>query len=299
MYLDYFKLKEYPFGQTPNINFYYNLPSHQEALNILLVSLRMREGIIKITGDTGAGKTLLCHLLLEKLDDSYHPIYLPNPHLSYDDLLESIATELELDDIYEAKKHQLYKMIQSKLIEMTEAGKHVVLIFDEAQALSNDTLESIRILSNLETTEKKLMQIVLVGGLELDEKFNGDTLRHFKQRVSFTYRIAPVSKENMKDYIMHRLTIASGEEDNNIHITPSANHLLFKKTKGSPRLINILCHKALMFAYGRGDKVITYSAIKSAANDTDSVEFISKPWFLISGAVISAIAFLLLYTIYS
>jgi len=298
MYLDYFKIKEYPFCQTPNINFYYDLPSHQEALNVLLVSLRMQEGIIKITGDTGAGKTLLCHLLLEKLDGTYYPIYLPNPHLTYDDLLECIATELDIKNIYQAKKHQLYKTIQKKLIGLNKEGKHVILIFDEAQALSDETLESIRILSNLETKEKKLIQIVLVGGLELDKKFDGDTLRHFKQRISFTHRLAPIGKENVRRYIMHRLSIASFKNTGSISITPSANHLLYKITKGSPRLINILCHKALMFAYGRGDKNITYSAIKSAAHDTDSVDFISKPWFLVSGAVVSIIVFLLIYTIY-
>lgn len=273
MYLDYFKLKEYPFSQALNTNFYYQLQSHQEALDILLVSLRMKDGIIKITGEPGSGKTFLCKLVLEKLGSEFHPIYLPNPYLSYDELMQTISDELNISDVDVNHNIKLSKAIYNRLLEIQEAGKHVVLIFDEAQALSKENLEYIRILSNMENGKTKCLQIVLMGGLELDEKLRDEQFNHLNQRITFSYRLMPIEKEDINGYIQHRLTKAALDEKSfkDVVVTPQASKLLYHSTGGSPRLINTLCHKALMLAYSKGDNKITYRAVSSAINDTHSI----------------------------
>lgn len=270
MYLDYYKMKEYPFSMTPNVDYYFELPSHKEALNVLLLSLHMKDGIIKVTGETGTGKTLICNLLLKKLDSSYFTIYLPNPYLSHDELMVTLCDELKITYDNNANQNQLYKAIYNRLLEIVNSGKHVVVIFDEAQALSGDMLESIRIISNMETNNRKLLQIVLIGGNELDKKIKSDSMRHLQQRITFSYSLAKMQKESISDYITHRLE-KSSKGPSQITITPSAVQMLYRNTKGSPRLINTLCHKALLAAYGKGERVITHQFIKFAIDDTEMV----------------------------
>jgi MSHA biogenesis protein MshM len=273
MYLEYFKLKELPFALTPNTHFFCELAGHQEALNILLLSLKSGEGFIKITGEVGTGKTLLCRLLLESLDDEFVTAYLPNPDLTPEGLREAFALELGVREPLPASQHVLLYLITQKLSKLHEAGKQVILLIDEAQVLSAETLEAIRLLTNLETQTSKLLQVVLFGQPELDHRLNQPNLRQLKQRIGFTYRLPTLTRKDLNAYLCHRLATA-GYTYGSL-FTRAACNLLFRKTQGIPRLINILCHKAMMTAYGRGAIKIDYSAMRAAIRDTESVISVS------------------------
>lgn len=292
MYLEHFKLKQYPFVITPNVDFYCELPTHQEALNILLVSIEMHDGIIKITGEPGSGKTLLCQILLNRLNKEYTAISLPNPYLSHDDIIETILYELGLEDKKDMSKVQQHKEMEKLLLNLVKENKKVILLFDEAQGLSEETLESLRIISNLEHNSKKLLQMVLLGGSELNERLNQPKLRHFKQRISFSYELKAIEKNSIKDYVMHRLSKAATNKTQ-IELTKSAHDLLYNASKGSPRMINIICHKALMAAYGKGESHINFDSVKNAIDDTTSIamKLKSKSKPLITGIVAAIITF--------
>jgi len=279
MYLEYFNLKEYPFNQSLNLECYYNLSSHQEALNVLLVSLKINDGIIKITGAPGTGKTLLCRILLDKLGDDYIPIYLPNPYLSYNELLQTVADEVGITLENGADNAALSKAIFQKCNKIKSSGKRIILIFDEAQGLSNENLESIRILSNLENGRGRLVQIVLIGGLELDRKLTAVASDHFNQRITFSYTLLPMRESDVKGYVMHRLTQVSNapNKKHNITITPRASRLIHKSTKGLPRLVNLICHKSLMLVYSYGESQITPKTVSKAIKDTTIIKR-SKKW---------------------
>lgn len=267
MYLEYFKFNELPFGLTPNVGFFCQLKGHQEALNVLLFSLRSGEGFIKIIGEVGLGKTLLCRKLLNSLGDDYVTAYIPNPDLNSLDLRKAIARELGIDFSGSQDQHELLSLLNAKLLELHHVGKRIVVVIDEAQALPLDSLEAVRLLTNLETEKTKLLQVVLFGQPELDRHLNTPNLRQLKQRITFSYYLPLLSAEDMDTYLFHRLAIAG-------HTTGSlfskrARKLLYKASKGVPRVINIVCHKALLLAYGCGEPQVTPKMIKYAIRDTD------------------------------
>ena len=208
MYLGHFKLKELPFSLTPNTNFYCELPTYQEALNVLLLGLKQGEGFIKITGEVGTGKTLLCRLLLNALDASFMTAYIPNPDQNADSLRLSLAHELGLDADPKVPPYALLNMITQRLLALHQANIQTVLIIDESQSLPDDCLEAIRLLTNLETEEKKLLQVVLFGQPELDVKLNQHALRQLKQRITFSYRLKALNKHELENYLYHRLAKA-------------------------------------------------------------------------------------------
>ncbi|MBT7410113.1 MAG: AAA family ATPase [Methylococcales bacterium] len=291
MYLDYFNFSELPFTLTPNTNYFYKFTSHQQAFNVLSIALKHGEGFIKVTGEVGTGKTLLCRKLLNTLDKNTVTIYIPNPSLTPTGLHIAVAEELGVIDEENTGQHHLLKLINEKLIEINKKNKKVVLLLDEAQSLPEDSLETLRLLTNLETETSKLLHVVLFGQPELDKRLNLNSLRQLKQRITFSYHLRSLDKQGLEGYISHRLQIAGY---NGLPLfNKGALKATFKLSGGIPRLVNILCHKALLSAYGHGDKVITGHHIKIAAQDTDYLKDgdSSNPFMMtILGLGMSAVA---------
>ncbi len=267
MYQQHFGLTEKPFNLTPDTQFFCQLPPHQEALNVLLLALNNGEGFIKITGDVGTGKTLLCRKLLNELDDRYQTAYLPNPHLTPSGLRKAIADEFSIAYAQNINQQQILQLLNQSLIQISNHGQQAVLIIDEAQAMSLETLEALRLLTNLETEKQKLLQIVLFAQPELDELLKHKSIRQLKQRITFSYQLRPLNYTELVSYINHRLTIAKCTQVN--IFSRSALKALHYYSRGIPRLINILAHKSMLVAYGRGQHNITKSYILMSALDTE------------------------------
>lgn len=266
MYLQHFALKEPPFGLTPDTQFFYDLPSHREALNILLFALQNGEGFIKITGQVGTGKTMLCRKLLNELQAPFVTAYIPNPHLSAEGLRLAIADEIGIKCSRNSNQTRLLKQLNDYLIKSAGQGKKTVLIIDEAQAMSVETLEALRLLTNLETEKQKLLQIVLFGQSELNELLQQKSIRQLKQRITFSYKLRPLTSREVSRYIAHRVNIAGS---NTICFSQTACKALHYYSHGIPRLLNILAHKAMLAAYGKGHQKITLLHVQSAAMDSE------------------------------
>lgn len=266
MYQDYFGLTEAPFSITPDTSYFYAHGHYSEALNTLLVALRAGEGFIKVTGEVGTGKTLLCRKLLNTIEERFATAYIPNPMLTPYGLQSAVADELGLDMSRHYGHHQLLKMITTRLLELTAEGKNVVLCIDEAQAMPVETMEALRLLTNLETEKQKLLQVILFGQPELDQRLNEENVRQLKQRITFSYTLQPIDREGMELYLIHRLGVA-GYKGNNV-FEVNAMSSLFKASRGIPRLINILSHKSMMSAYGEGTKYVGNNNMRAAIKDT-------------------------------
>jgi MSHA biogenesis protein MshM len=269
MYLEHFGIKEYPFTLTPNVHFYCNLPSYQAGLNVLLFSLASGEGFIKIVGEVGSGKTLLCRKLLNTLSNEYVTAYIPNPDLTPSGLRKSIARELGVEAPFNVDQARLLGLLGEKLLKLREEGKKVVLIVDEAQALSDESLEAIRLLTNLETESEKLIQIVLFGQPELDERLRKNKFRQLNQRIIFSHRLGPLTRKDFDDYICHRLSI-SGYTRGSI-FNKKASNMLYYASRGIPRVVNILSHKAMLVAYGKNEKRVNHKALLKAIADSKDI----------------------------
>lgn len=267
MYQSYYGLNEKPFSLTPDTQFYFASLSHREALNVLLVAIAAGDGFIKITGEVGTGKTLLCRQLLHQLQDPYYSLYIPNPCLDYQALLQALVDELEISERLQGENY--LKCINDRLLELANQGKTVVLVLDEAQAMPEASLEAIRLLSNLETEKHKLIQIVLFGQPELDVLLSRSSIRQLKQRIMHSYQLQPLSTANLKFYLHQRLRQA-GYFGPPLFDT-SALQQLYRASQGVPRLVNILANKALMLAYGSGDFYIKRGHIRQAIADTPQV----------------------------
>jgi len=270
MYHQHFGLRQTPFSLTPDTGYFYNYASHREALNTLLVAIKTGEGFIKVTGEVGTGKTLLCRKLLNQLDDSIYTAYIPSPMLTPHELHEELAEELEINFDQSVKPHQLLKMIYSRLGGLRSQGQQIVLLIDEAQAMPLRTLEALRLLTNFETEKFKLLQIVLMGQPELNERLDRASIRQLKQRITFSYELSPLDKNNVEGYISHRLNMA-GYEGARL-FSSGAIKLLARASRGTPRIINILCHKALMAAYGQGVYHIDKRHMHSAVVDSECTQ---------------------------
>ena len=267
MYLEHFKLSKPPFSLTPNTDFYCEFPMHKEALNVLLLSLQQGEGFIKIVGEVGTGKTLLCRLLLNGLDESFVTAYIPNPPQTIESLHLSLATELGLPLEQHPHPHQVLNAITMHLLALHQDGKKTILIIDEAQALPDPCLEAVRLLTNIETEEKKLLQVVLFGQPELNQKLKQHALRQLSQRITFSYTLKPLNRNELDIYLCHRLAKA-GYTYGSLFSTTAKKHL-FHASGGLPRILNILCHKALLAAYGQGAQRVNARAVKRAIFDTE------------------------------
>ncbi len=267
MYLEHFNLHTLPFTLTPNTNFYCNLPGHQAVFNVLMISLQNGEGFIKVTAEVGAGKTLLCRKLLNALDERFVAAFIPNPDLTAEGLRKSLACELSIQCDPGVDQHTLMDLITKRLIQIHRENKQAVLVIDEAQALPDECLEALRLLTNLETESKKLLHVVLFGQPELDTRLAERRFRQLKQRIAFSCHLQPLAKQEVKDYVNYRL-VKAGQSLGSI-FSRSASDLLYRASGGVPRVINILCHKAMMAAFGRGETRIGTKAMKRAIADTE------------------------------
>ncbi|WP_323973807.1 MSHA fimbrial biogenesis protein MshM [Aeromonas hydrophila] len=280
MYLNHFGLQEAPFGLTPNTGFYYGLPPHEEALQVLNWALAQGEGFIKVTGEVGTGKTLLCRKLLSELGSEERPVrlaWLPNPHLNPAELRIALALELGLA-VRDQSELDLTDRIHRHLIALHQQGSRVVVLIDEAQALPDETLEAIRLFGNLETESSKLLQIVLFGQPELDARLAKPHLRQLRQRIGFSYCLRPLRFDETRAYLEHRLQI-SGYRGAPL-FGDRALHQLWRASRGIPRLINILAQKCLMLAYGQGARQIDSRLVRLAVRDTvDARRFVPRRWW--------------------
>lgn len=267
MYLKHFDLQQKPFSLTPDTQFFMAQQSHSAALNTMLAALGEGEGFIKIVGEVGTGKTLLCRMLLARLPSArFKTAYIPNPWLSPQELKLCIAHELGVPMQRDTPPHTLTRAIFNQLLLLARSEKQVVLIVDEAQSMPRKTIESLRLLTNLETEKRKLLQVVMLGQPELDAMLERRDLRQLKQRIMYSETLQPFDYASVKTYICHRLAY-SGSSDNALFST-TAIFLLAKASGGVARLINILAHKALICSYSKAAKKVTAYHVAKAIADT-------------------------------
>jgi MSHA biogenesis protein MshM len=269
MYGAHFGLRELPFSITPDTSFFFAHASYREALNTLLVAARGGEGFIKVVGEVGTGKTLLCRKFLGALEArEFLTAYIPNPYLEPTALLLAVADELGIKYPPNVHQHQLLRHITLFLLDSYAESKRVLLCLDEAQALPVETLEALRLLTNLETERRKLLQVVLFGQPELDARLDHPSVRQLKQRITFACRLEPLTRAEFDLYLRHRLTVAGHEGAGLFSVR--AVRRLYRACHGIPRLANILAHKAMMAAFGEGAMRITDGHVKAAIADTES-----------------------------
>lgn len=288
MYKTHFGLRELPFSITPDTSFFFACSSYQEALNTLLIAANNGEGFIKITGEVGTGKTLLCRKFLATLGKDFVTAYIPNPYLEPRTLMLALADELEISLDKDVDQHRLLKAINLRLLELARDGKRVLLCLDEAQAMPLESLEALRLLTNLETEKRKLLQIVLFGQPELNQKLQLDSIRQLSQRITFHYELAPLTKDDLEFYISHRLNVA-GFTGSRL-FTRGAMSALHAASAGIPRLVNILAHKSLMLTYGEGKQQVRGPHIKLAARDTIAASNRYRYGWLVALIMLSAAA---------
>jgi len=275
MYASHFGLTEPPFSITPDTSFFYGHSSYQDALNTLLVSVRSGEGFIKVVGEVGTGKTLLCRKLLASLEEDFVTAYIPNPYLEPMTLLLAVADELGVVYGGEANQHHLLKSITAFLVDVHARGRRVVLCLDEAQAMPIETLEALRLLSNLETERRKLLQVVLFGQPELDARLDDPSIRQLRQRISFSCNLGAMSVEDVEYYVAHRLGVA-GYRGPRL-FSREAVRTLHRASRGIPRLVNVLAHKAMIAAFGEGVHLVGMRYVKEAVADTESTRLRLTP----------------------
>jgi len=265
MYNDFYGFREAPFNITPDPRFLYFSDRHREAYNHILFGLRERKGFIQLTGEVGAGKTTVCRALLEELGPQYRTALILNPCLTGDQLLRSILIELGLEPSDD--RVTCLQRLNQYLLDQLAEGNDVVLLIDEAQDLDFDILEQIRLLSNLETDQRKLLQIVLLGQPELRDKLNDTRLRQLRQRITVRYHLAPLSRREMEQYIQHRLQVAGANG------SPSFSRWalggIHRYSGGVPRLVNAVCDKALLCGYVTGDDHLTWRHVRRAIRELE------------------------------
>lgn len=268
MYLEHFGLGELPFSLTPDTQFVFSHHDHQAALNTVLVALEGGEGFVKVTGEVGTGKTLLCRRVLRALDGKkFVTAYVPNPNLDARTFYLAVAEELKLDVAPALDDYHLLKAINKGLLDTAVAGRSVVLLVDEAQALPMATMEAVRLLSNLETEKRKLLHIVLFGQPELDLHLRRPEIRQLLQRIGFHARLGGLKASEVELYLAHRLRVAGYRGDPLFsRRTAAAVHC---GSAGTPRLVNLLAHKALLCAFGEGAPKVGVRHVKAAARDTE------------------------------
>jgi general secretion pathway protein A len=249
MYNEYYGLREAPFQITPDPRFLFFSDQHREAFHHVLYGIQERKGFIQLTGEVGAGKTTVCRAILRRLGPQYRTALILNPILTSAEFFRSLLVELGLAP-GDRDRAQCLELLNGFLLEESAAGNEVVLVIDEAQDLDRDLLEHVRLLSNLETDDRKLLQIVLLGQPELREKLNEPSLRQLRQRITVRYHLAPLSRVDTARYIAHRLGVAGA--NGRPTFTPWAIRSIYGYSGGIPRLINAVCDKALLYGFVNG-----------------------------------------------
>jgi general secretion pathway protein A len=265
MYDQFYGFREPPFNITPDPRFLFYSDRHREAFNHILFGIRERKGFIQITGEVGAGKTTLCRAVLEELGPGYVTALILNPCMSSDQLLRTILRELGLEP--RVDRVDSLEALNQFLLAQLSAKRDVVLFIDEAQDLAPELLEEIRLLSNLETDQRKLLQIVLLGQPELRDKLNDRRLRQLRQRITVRYHLTPLSRHEVARYIQHRLQVvgANGRPS----FTPWAIRRIFRYTGGVPRLVNAVCDKALLAGFVDGTDLLTWKQVRRAIRELE------------------------------
>ena len=286
MYTAHFGLREMPFSITPDTSFFFTSPHSQEALNTLLVAAKNGEGFIKIIGEVGTGKTLLCRKFMATLGDDFVTAYIPNPYLEPRTLMLALADELEITLEKDVDQHRLLKSITHRLLGLAAQNKRVVLCLDEAQAIPVESLEALRLLTNLETQKRKLLQIVLFGQPELNRHLELDSIRQLAQRITFHHHLGPLSRDDLDYYLAHRLRIA-GFAGSRL-FSRGAVGKLYAASGGIPRLVNILAHKALMLSFGQGKQQVSRRHVADAAKDTLPARRRVWPWLAAASLLAAA-----------
>jgi MSHA biogenesis protein MshM len=268
MYLEHFGLREAPFRITPHTEFFFSGANRGATLEALLYAITAGEGMVKVTGEVGSGKTMLCRVLMERLPDTVETIYLAVPSLTRDEMLCAIANDLGIDTTG-ANTTRLVRSLQEKLIEVHSSGRQVVALIDEAHAMPLGTLEEIRLLSNLETGTEKLLQIVLFGQPELDTHLALPHMRQLRERITHGFLLAPLPPRDVKDYVNFRLR-AAGYRGPDL-FGPEVLGIITEASEGLTRRINIYADKTLLAAYAGGTHTITADHARAAVSDTQIV----------------------------
>lgn len=266
MYLDYYGLTQAPFDITPNPRFLFHSTKHREAINHLLYGIRERKGFVQLTGEVGAGKTTLCRALLEQLDGRFSTALILNPVMSAEELVRAIAAEFGLD-VTSRDRLETIATINEHLLIQVQNGRDCVLIIDEAQDLTDDLLEQVRLLSNIELDDRKLLQIVLLGQPELRDRLNNPRLRQLRQRITVRYHLAPLTRLEVGQYVQHRLELAGA--DGAPQFTHPAFWRIFHYSGGIPRLINAVCDKALLAGFVEQSERINYRMVSRAIRELE------------------------------
>lgn len=310
MYQEHFGLREMPFSLTPDTSFFFACSNYQEGLNTLLVAARTGEGFIKIVGEVGNGKTLLCRKFIATLSSDretttdigtqdggtsgrhaakFITAYIPNPYLEPRSLLLALADEFRMEIDGYADQHQLLKELTRTLLNFAREGKRVLVCLDEAQAMPLESLEVLRLLTNLETEKRKLMQVVLFGQPELDERLKQNSVRQLRQRISFQYQLNGLHRDEMDRYLRHRLAVAGFKGETLFN--SGAVDLLHRVTHGTPRLANIIAHKAMLLAFAEGRQQVQARHVRKAAADTPEShrDWMIWVWWAVAAVLLSAV----------
>ena len=290
MYLDHFGLREAPFRITPHTEFFFAGANRGATLEALIYAITQDEGIVKVSGEVGSGKTMLCRMLLEKLPVNVETVYLANPSLSRQEILHAIAAELRTP-LPDDQTQLLQKALQEKLIAIHATGRLVVVLIDEAHAMPPETLEEIRLLSNLETSRHKLLHIALFGQPELDERLDQSNLRQLKERITHNFGLEPLLRSDIGSYLMFRLR-AAGYKGPDL-FTAGALQLIAGASEGLTRRVNILADKALLAAFSESTHQIDRPQVKAAIRDAQFKPMHDgrgnrRAW-LLAGAAVAAV----------
>ncbi len=273
MYHDFYGFQESPFNLTPNSKFFYSSTRHMEALSTLVYAIKERKGFVVITGNIGSGKTTVCRALLNQLDSKTQTALITNTHISGRDLLMAILEELEVEFI-PGSKSKLLSQLNEYLIEQLRHNHNVVLIIDEAQNLTPAVLEEVRMLSNLETENEKLIQIIFLGQPELKKKLALPRLEQLRQRVAVYFQLTPLTEDETRSYILHRLKIASGTDHE--YFTEKSIGLIYQFSQGIPRLVNQICDSALLTGYITEKKLIDDQILLEVIGESPMVQIIKE-----------------------
>ena len=266
LYLEHFGLTEPPFRITPHTDFFFEGADRGATLEALIYAVLHDEGIVKVSGEVGSGKTMLCRVLMERLPPQVATIYLATPSLARDEILHAIADDLELSLSAERRSVAL-RELQEHLIQLYGAGRRVVILIDEAHVMPEDTLEQVRLLSNLESNRHKLLQIVLFGQPELDETLGKASLRQLRDRITHAFRMRPLAPAEVGKYLSFRMR-AAGYRGPEV-FTPRAVRRVARASGGLTRRINILADKSLLAAYTENTHAITDRQVRAAIADSE------------------------------